>query len=1104
MARLLSTLLMVSTILFTLALPAGAAPRPIAPVQDGFVSDADFQSPYATDHLLVQFTEAAYLKSNLQMAKALNDAVPSARAGLKGVDLIMDEAGVSRVSRVFAGPRNKSAADAQGVHRWYRVDVPDGADIEALAARFAADPDVEIALPDLRAFYTAVPNDPLHTNHWGHNNTAQLPTFDWGGTWEHTGAPVGTLGFDAKAEAAWSGAQGYGTTGVVIAILDSGVDSTHPDLNQVTGYDFGDDDADPNDDSADPGHGTACAGVAAAIADNALGSAGAAGGCSIMPLKCADSAGALLFSYIINAVYYAADNGADVISMSFGAAATSYAPMDAALTYAKNAGAISLAATGNENDSTISYPAYNPDVVGVGAASPCGDRKRSSSSTGEVNPGVATDPNGYTCDGERWWGSNYGLNTQDAGGAVDILGPTILPTTDIQGSGGYDPGNYSDFFNGTSCATPYVAGVAALVMSANPTWTPDQVWSQLMATAEDVQNVEAGAGWDRYSGYGMVNAAGAVGVTGTPPTANFSTDVTAGCLPLDVNFTDQSTGTVTSWLWNFGDGNTATAQNPMHTYSVAGTYTVTLTVSGADGSDDIIQTDLIYADGAPAVGFTASVTSGLAPLSVDFSDTSSGYVTSWSWFLGDGNSSTDQNPSHTYFLPGTYFVQLTVDGPCGSDVEMKLGYIEVYGPVTADFTADVTTGCSPLTVNFTDTSAGSPTTWLWDFGDGQTDTLQNPTHVFSGPGPYDVTLTATGPGGSDDEAKASFISLTPGTTAAFSASDSSGIAPLSVTFTDASVNATGWTWDFGDGGTDLVQNPVHEYTTAGVYTVTLIATGDCEPDTLVLTDLITVTTPSAPVTAFSATPVSGCGPLEVTFTDETTGDVTSWLWNFGDGTTSAVQNPVHSYGAPGLYTVTLLATGPGGSTPLAKTDYISVGEVPVAGFTLDDDSGANPHTVTFADVSTGGVTNWAWDFGDGATDTLASPVHTYTVSGTYSVSLIVSNACGADTLTLADAIYVGSPSDTPDGLPRTFALNRNYPNPFNPMTSIEFTLTREGHTVLEIFDATGRRQDTLINEVRGPGLHTIQWAPQGLPSGVFFARLTANGQTATRRMVLLK
>ncbi|MCI0451191.1 MAG: S8 family serine peptidase, partial [Candidatus Latescibacteria bacterium] len=327
-------------------------------------------------------------------------------------------------------------------------------------------------------------------------------------------------------------------------------------------------------------------------ANNGLGACGAAPGCRIMPLKVANNAGQMFFSSIVNAIYHAADNGADVISMSLGAAISSDPNTDAAITYATNAGVVILAATGNENASTISYPAINTNVIGVGAASPCGDRKRSSSNTGELNPGVNPDPNGYTCDGERWWGSNYGTNTANAAGAVDIIAPTILYTTDIQGAGGYRSGDYEPYFNGTSCATPYAAGVCALIKSKNPSYTPAQIKAQLTSTAQDIVNVESGSGWDRYSGYGMVDINAAVGGGGgcTPlVTANFSGTPTSGTAPLTVNFTDLSTGSPTSWSWNFGDGGTSTAQNPSHAYTAAGTYNVTLTATNACGSDPEVK-----------------------------------------------------------------------------------------------------------------------------------------------------------------------------------------------------------------------------------------------------------------------------------------------------------------------------------------------------------------------------------------------------------------------------------------------------------------------------------------------------------------------------------
>jgi PKD repeat protein len=212
-----------------------------------------------------------------------------------------------------------------------------------------------------------------------------------------------------------------------------------------------------------------------------------------------------------------------------------------------------------------------------------------------VNP----DPNSYTCDGERWWGSSYGTNTANAAGAVDIIAPTILYTTDIQGAGGYRSGDYEPYFNGTSCATPYAAGICALIKSKNPTWTPAQIKARLTSTAQDVVNVESVAGWDRYSGYGLVDINAAVGGGGCSPlvTANFSGTPVSGTAPLSVSFSDLSTGSPTSWSWNFGDGGSSTAQNPSHVYAAAGTYNVTLTATNACGSDAEVKNAYVTVTG---------------------------------------------------------------------------------------------------------------------------------------------------------------------------------------------------------------------------------------------------------------------------------------------------------------------------------------------------------------------------------------------------------------------------------------------------------------------------------------------------------------------------
>jgi PKD repeat protein len=162
--------------------------------------------------------------------------------------------------------------------------------------------------------------------------------------------------------------------------------------------------------------------------------------------------------------------------------------------------------------------------------------------------------------------------------------------------------------------------------------------------------------------------------------------------------------------------------------------------------------------------------------------------------------------------------------------------------------------------------------------------------------------------------------------AGFSGTPISGTAPLTVTFSDESTGVVNsWSWTFGDGGTSDEQNPTHEYAAAGVYTVSLTVEGPGGSDVLTRSNYITVTEPP-PVAGFSGTPTSGPAPLTVTFSDESTGAVDSWLWDFGDGGSSTGQNPTYLYDVTGTYTVSLRVSGTGGSDVLTRSSYITVTE----------------------------------------------------------------------------------------------------------------------------------------------------------------------------------
>jgi len=173
--------------------------------------------------------------------------------------------------------------------------------------------------------------------------------------------------------------------------------------------------------------------------------------------------------------------------------------------------------------------------------------------------------------------------------------------------------------------------------------------------------------------------------TTSAPAANFSGNPTSGVAPLLVNFQDLSSNAPTSWNWNFGNGQTSTQQNPSYTYTQAGTYSVSLTVTNSAGSSMVTKTNYITVTNtaqAPVANFSASATCGQAPLTVNFSDLSTNAPTSWSWNFGNGQTSTQQNPSFTYTLPGTYTVTLSSANIAGTDMEEKIGYITVVAPVS--------------------------------------------------------------------------------------------------------------------------------------------------------------------------------------------------------------------------------------------------------------------------------------------------------------------------------------------------------------------------------------------------------------------------------------
>jgi len=368
-------------------------------------------------------------------------------------------------------------------------------------------------------------------------------------------------------------------------------------------------------------------------------------------------------------------------------------------------------------------------------------------------------------------------------------------------------------------------------------------------------------------------------------------------------------------------------------------------------------------------------------------------------------------------------------------------------------------GSAPLTVLYKDTSTGTPTAWKWEFGDGYTSTRKTPYHIYKNDGSYTVKLTVSNAEGTDTETKYAYINVgnsIESPNAAFSADFTEGKAPIKVSFADESTGTpTAWKWEFGDGYTSNLQNPEHIYEKEGSYTVKLTVSNSAGADTETRYGYINVEESAAlPAADYSVDRRTGEAPLVVKFTDESTGTPTAWKWELGDGYTSNLQNPEHTYEKEGSYTVKLTVSNSAGVDTETKYGYINVEDTPNspeadfsadrrqdpehtyekagtyavkltvsnsagtdteikygyisveestgslrADFSANRRSGSAPLTVLFKDNSVGDPSAWKWDFGDGYTSTRKAPYHIYKRAGSYAVALTVSNPEGTDTET---------------------------------------------------------------------------------------------------------
>lgn len=502
-------------------------------------------------------------------------------------------------------------------------------------------------------------------------------------------------------------------------------------------------------------------------------------------------------------------------------------------------------------------------------------------------------------------------------------------------------------------------------------------------------------------------------VFGQTPVANFTANVTSGCAPLTVTFTDQSTGNPNNWNWEFSNGTLSNAQNPVVTFSDPGTYSVKLVVQNADGIAQVEKIAYITVFPSPAANFTADITLGCIPSVIQFTDQSTstvGNIISWHWDFGDGGTSSQQNPTHTYNNEGFYTVSLTVttSNGCFHNIT-RTSYIRVLGSISTDFSFTQPSSClAPYTVNFVNQSNGPGNiSYNWDFGNSQTSTAVHPSAIYNAPGTYTVTLNAQSDLGCTGSVQKTITINS--TTTDFNAPNNVCLnQPISFQNASSSFPIRS-NWDFGDGTISAQINPTKIFLTPGVYDVKLINRYISCTDSITKT----ITVNDRPVVNFSADDSTFCNvPAVVQFTDLSPGAL-SWHWDFGDGGTSNLQNPSHQFNSFGNFVVSLtISTSTGCSNTLVKPIFIQIQEPEI---TINvPDGGCIPFTYTPQAIinTVDPIATYVWNLGEpGAVFNVQNPPpYTYNNVGSYNISLTVTTVAGCTkTVTIPNGIRTGTP-----------------------------------------------------------------------------------------------
>lgn len=572
-----------------------------------------------------------------------------------------------------------------------------------------------------------------------------------------------------------------------------------------------------------------------------------------------------------------------------------------------------------------------------------------------------------------------------------------------------------------------------------------------------------------------------------------------------------------TYYWDFGDGGSSLMSNPgTYTYSSTGTYTVCMTLTDtASGCYDIFCSTISVINTTGSASCSASFIAYDSSGYTYFQNTSSGSNLISSWSFGDGNTGVSTGDIvYNYSTPGYYYACLNISDTLGTCVSyfcdtIFINYVpsgSCLGIVDPTFSSVDSLGYGI----FSNTPTGPGQSYFWDFGDGMTGgTVGNTSHLYTANGTYFVCLNVYD--ASDSCQYCSFINI--GSSVSCNAyfytyTDSTGAVTLN-NVSSSSGTATYYSWDFGDGTTSTLQNPPpHNYSTSGYYTICLTindSTTSCNSN---YCDTILISSCNSSFTYTPDAIGNGCS-----FFGSSTGTGSNYFWNFGDGSTSILQNPYHVYATNGYYIVYLTVTS---SVDTACYDVTFQG-VPMSGicnayFVVQQDSSNLYNYFVYNYSSPSGAITYLWDFGDSTTSTLAYPTHTYAFSAPTQLCLTVSDGSGC-TDTYCDTITPGL------GMSSVFTINvlnplsvsenettiasfENYPNPFSDNTTINYAINKDALVSISIVDLIGNVVAELENGNKASGEYSTTWNAENVSEGMYLLQLKVNNDISTKKIIV--